>query len=221
MAEDRLIVFVKWPQPGEVKTRLAKAIGPDLAAALYRCFVVDTLAAATESGYPTLVFFQPSEARHAMSDWLGSGMILRSQKGKDLGERMVSAFRETFSESSCTVLIGSDSPDLSPALLKEAFAALKSHQAVVGPAVDGGYYLIGFSSDGFNEAVFNGIEWGAEGVFEATMMALKATGIKYSVLPTWNDIDEYDDLKVFYDRHRTLPRGRLWTMDFLRDHFHW
>jgi uncharacterized protein len=221
ITEDRLIVFVKLACPGNVKTRLAKKIGSDMAAALYRCSVSDTLAAVSRSGYPALVFFDPPDAHDAITDWLGCDMTFLPQKGKDLGERMLTAFREVLLNSSRVVLIGSDCPDLPPALLHEGFEALKTHQAVIGPAEDGGYYLIGFSSEGLTDEAFKGIEWGSSGVFEVTMSALGKTGVNVYVLPLWNDIDEYDDLKALYDRHRAFPPGELSTIDFLRDHFHW
>lgn len=220
-SEEALIVFVKLPTPGNVKTRLAKQIGSDMAAALYRCFVSDTLAAAKTAGYPTSVYFHPPDAHDGLADWLGTDMRLLPQKGEDLGERMLQAFRETLPEFSRVVLVGSDSPDLPVTFLNEAFAVLKTHQVVIGPATDGGYYAIGFSAEGFDEAAFRDIEWGTPRVFETTMEILRRNGANIHVLPPWNDVDEYDDLVKLWQRHEHAPPGSLSTIDFLRDRFCW
>lgn len=218
---DALIVFVKLPTPGQVKTRLAKTFGADTAAALYRCFVADTLAAARQSGYAPLLFFHPPESINAVAAWLGHSITFLPQHGNDLGERMSDALHKTLADHRRAVLIGSDCPDLPYTLLQEAFEALTTHQAVVGPAGDGGYYLIGFTPEGFTEAAFTGMEWGGPNVFEATMDALATSGTNVHVLPVWNDVDDYDDLRALYDRHRGLPHGMLATIDFLRDRLHW
>ncbi len=218
---DTLIVFVKLPAPGQVKTRLATTLGAEPAAALYRCFVTDTLAAARRSGYSTLVFFHPPGSARAIADWLGQGVTVLPQHGNDLGERMSGALHAALASSGRAVLIGSDCPDLPCALLDDAFEALATHQATVGPADDGGYYLIGFSRKGLTEAAFTGIEWGGPNVFEATMNSLAKNDVKVHVLPRWSDIDEYNDLKAFYERHRDVPGGMLATIDFLRDRLGW
>lgn len=220
-AEDRLIVFVRIPVKGNVKTRLAKTIGDEAALALYRCFVSDTLATVRRTGFASRVFFHPQDAHRAVIDWLGNDMVYMPQEGSDLGERMVAAFNRTLPGCSRAVLIGSDCPDLSPVFLHDAFESLKDSDAVLGPAADGGYYLIGFSSAGFLEAPFRGIQWGNASVFEDTMAILRKNRVNVRVLPTWNDIDEYQDLKALYDRHKFLPPGTLSTIDFLRDHFNW
>ncbi len=221
IAEDQLIVFVKLPLPGKVKTRLAKTVGGELATALYRCFVLDTLATARQAGYPVAVFFHPPDAGNAFADWLGNDIACFPQEGEDLGERMLAAFQRTLRTSSRAVLIGSDCPDLPPSFIQEAFEALRTHNAVLGPAGDGGYYLIGFSSEGLIDPRFIDVEWGSRGVFEATLALFKKNNLTVHVLPCWNDLDEYEDLKAFYDRQKTAPYGALSTIDFLREHFGW
>jgi rSAM/selenodomain-associated transferase 1 len=218
---DALIVFVKLPAPGQVKTRLAKAVGADTAAALYRCFVADTLATARQGGHAPLVFFHPPESAPAMAAWLGKEITFLPQHGNDLGARMSDALRTALAGCGRAVLIGSDCPDLPSTLLQEAFEALITHQAVIGPAGDGGYYLIGFTPEGFRAAAFTGIGWGGPDVFRTTMARLTEEGIKVHILPAWNDVDDYDGLTALYDRHRGLPSGTLATIDFLRDHPGW
>jgi uncharacterized protein len=219
--DDRLIVFLKLPVNGKVKTRLAKTIGIEAATDLYRCFVSDTLASVRQTGYPPVVSVYPPDACVAIAEWLGDDMVYQPQEGGDLGERMSAAFREAFHSCSRAVLVGADCPDLPVDILREAFDHLKTHGAVVGPAKDGGYYLIGFSSSGIPGELFKGIEWGTSGVFEATMAVLRKYRIDVHILPLWNDIDEYHDLKAFYERQKDLPRGRLSTVDYLRDHLRW
>ncbi len=217
--ENELIVFLKQPIEGRVKKRLAATIGHEAAVALYRCFVSDTLAAARRSGYPTTAFVHPPGAGAVA--WLGGGVLCRPQQGHDLGERMLHAFQEAFSRSSRAVLIGSDCPDLPPAFLREAFDGLKARDAVLGPAADGGYYLVGFSSPAFLPAIFKDIEWGGPKVFEATMTIFREKGVDIHVLPVWSDVDDYADLEALYGRCRNVPAGQLSTIDFLRNHFHY
>ncbi|OPX92719.1 MAG: 2-phospho-L-lactate guanylyltransferase [Syntrophorhabdus sp. PtaB.Bin006] len=218
---NRLIVFVRLPEKGKVKTRLARTMGDETTLALYRCFVLDTLAAARRTACPTGVFFYPPDLQDVPLDWLGDGLTFLPQEGEDLGERMFIALQKTLLDCPRAVLIGSDCPDLPPAVIREAFESLKTHDAVLGPAADGGYYLMGFSSTAIIPAPFKGIRWGGPDVFDATVAVLKENGVSVHVLPLWRDIDEYGDLKAFFHVHKDDPRGRLLTVDFLRDHLHW
>lgn len=218
--EGTLIVFLKLPAKGKVKTRLAKVVGIEAAVDLYRCCVSDTLAMIRRAGYPFLVFFYPPDAHKAVTSWLGEGLTCLPQEGGDLGERMFAAFRKALRDYSRAVLVGTDCPDLPRAILHEAFESLKSHSVVIGPSLDGGYYLIGFSTPDIPEALFKGIEWGSSGVFKTTMTAIKRHNLDVHILPPWRDIDEYQDLKELYYRQKDLEPGRLSTLDYLRNHFH-
>jgi uncharacterized protein len=218
---ERLIVFVRLPATGRVKTRLAKVVGPENAAALYRCFVADVLATVRRSGYPPLVFFDPPDDGARVKEWLGEEMTCLPQTGEELGKRMAEAFKVAFASCSRAVLLGSDCPDLPEALIAEAFRSLENHDAVIGPAVDGGYLLIGFVKAGFSEAAFEGIEWGGAQVFDTTLAILQQNHVNLHVLPAWNDIDDYADLKALFGRQKDAPPGRLATVDFLRGHLHW
>jgi uncharacterized protein len=217
----RLLLFVRLPEKGRVKTRLARAIGEETALALYRCLVADSLSLARRAGYPTSVFFHPKAPSREVSLGLGSEFPCLPQMGHDLGERMRAAFRTAFLDSREAVLMGSDIPDLPVPFLGEAFESLRQHEAVIGPALDGGYYLIGFSSGTLPPAPFSGMEWGGPSVFRSTLNILKGNGLRVHVLPAWRDVDEYADLKALFDAHRDLPDGTLATIDFLRRHFRW
>jgi glycosyltransferase A (GT-A) superfamily protein (DUF2064 family) len=131
---------------------------------------------------------------------------------------MYAAFRRAFLHCRRAVLIGTDTPDLPRSLLEKAFSSLKTHDAVIGPALDGGYYLIGLSSDSLLPDLFQGLPWGSALVFELTRHVLEEHGLEFHVLPRWRDIDEYEDLAAFFDRWKDLPQGVLATIDYLRDH---
>lgn len=217
---DQLLVFVKFPEIGKVKTRLARKTGEENALALYRCFVEDTLAVSLHAGYRPMVFFEPGEARKDMIEWLGTDLVYEAQQGDHLGERMCAAFRKAFSGCERAVLIGTDIPDLSPSLLHEAFGSLETHDTVIGPACDGGYYLIGFRSGCLPPDVFGPLPWGSSRVFQRTMGILNDKGLRVHRLPEWPDIDDYDDLEALFNLHRNVPRGSLATIDYLRDHLY-
>ncbi len=219
MDDQRLLVFVKFPEKGKVKTRLARAIGDEAALALYKCFVADTLALSRRAAYPTTVCFHPAEAGSAVAGWLGTDVSCMAQKGRDLGERMYGAFCAALSAARRVVLVGSDCPGLPQDVLLEAFAGLETHDVVIGPATDGGYYLIGFTSHAILPAPFRGIDWGGATVFQSTLDALREHNLDVHVLPPWNDLDEHEDLKSFYASRKDLPPGALRTVDFLRTCF--
>jgi glycosyltransferase A (GT-A) superfamily protein (DUF2064 family) len=117
------------------------------------------------------------------------------------------------------VLIGSDSPGLPQEVLLEAFTGLETHDVVIGPAADGGYYLIGFTSHSILPAPFRGIDWGGPTVFQSTLDVLREHGLDVHVLPLWNDLDEYEDLRSFHASRKELPPGALHTIDYLRSFF--
>jgi len=219
MNEQRLLVFVRLPEIGKVKTRLARTMGDEAALALYRCFVADTLALARQSAYPFTVCFHPPEAHRAVTEWLGTDASYMPQTGGDVGERMYAAFCTALSDARRVVLIGSDIPGLPPEMLHEAFASLDAHDAVIGPASDGGYYLIGFTAASILPASFSGIAWGSPAVFRSTMDILHEHDVDVHVLPPWNDVDEYGDLESFFASRKDLPVGALYTVDFLRARF--
>jgi uncharacterized protein len=216
-----VIVFARRPVEGRVKTRLAETIGPQRACELYRCFVVDVVAAARCVGCGIHVFVDPPDSLPFFRKWLGNDLSCHPQVGADLGERMARAFGHIFADTSRAVLIGTDCPDLPGPLIADALHGLLSHDAVIGPALDGGYYLIGFSREAFLKDAFAGIEWGADTVYGATMAILEKSGVKAHVLPQWCDVDDWDSLLSLYERQRDLSSGALATVDYLREQFDW
>lgn len=215
--KDALILFfMKYPEPGEVKTRLAESIGSDKAAQLYRSFTLDLLAKLESTQLPFAICFHPKRKKQLLMEWLGEAYEYMPQKGAELGERMAAAFLEAFAGGyRRVILIGSDFPDLPQGFLEESFGALKTHDAVIGPAMDGGYYLIGFRQERFFRQAFEGMDWGTEGVFRQTLSILKAHKRRVYVLPVWNDIDTIEDLRQLVERSEDSGFATSKTMSFL------
>ncbi|HDZ22160.1 hypothetical protein LCGC14_0253760 [marine sediment metagenome] len=200
---EKLIVFSRWPTPGKTKTRLIPALGPLGAAELQRRMTVRTLGAARQwaSGNQREV-----EVRHEggswrqMRRWLGPGLGYQRQLPGSLGHRMASALTAAF-DAGCrrAVLIGTDSPSITPALLDEAILALDNHDLVVGPTFDGGYWLIGMTR---LLPVFDGIAWSTETVLSETLDLATKNGWRVHLLSPMADIDRPEDLALtreFFD----------------------
>jgi uncharacterized protein len=213
-----IIIFVKAPHPGQVKTRLAKSIGDRQAAQLYRCFTEDVLDTVESLDLDSLIFFAPAEEETFLKDWLGEHRSYISQQGTHLGDRMAAAFCHSFSLGYERVLIlGSDSPDLPGTFLIEALEALQQQQAVIGPSKDGGYYTIGFTPSTFCPAVFGALPWSTPQVYSQTLNILNQHSCSVHVLPAWTDIDTFDDLQQFYHRHQDKPLFNS-SLTYIQEH---
>ncbi len=217
---DRCLAFlVRHPEPGKVKTRLAKKYGNAFAAELYGYFVDDLLATLEPGNFHLEIFFTPAERYLEIRQRFGRRFSYTPQQGEGLGERMESAFRRCFTKGfTATVLIGSDFPDLAMKVIEEAFLAIEDGKdAVVGPAFDGGYYLIGFQANTFAPAIFRNMPWGESCVFEKTVERLHDQGYRIHLAPAWHDIDTEEDLDALHTRHGNSADSHLRTMTFLRD----
>lgn len=211
-----VLLFVKAPLAGQVKSRLSAAAGDAAALDLYRCFGLDMLDMIRSAGLPVAVFVDPAGRIEAVREWLGADLRYHPQEGTDLGERMENAFRAIFAEgAAAAVLIGSDLPDLPAVILREAGAALETNDAVIGPAQDGGYYLIGFRREGFQPDIFRGIPWGGPDVFDRTMQAFRRNGASVHALRTWRDVDTIEDLRALLERNRGTAFAAGRTMRYL------
>jgi hypothetical protein len=197
-------VFMRAPRAGRVKTRLAAGVGDALALELYMAFVEDILSTCRSTGYPVRCMVAEADGLEEVRSWLGEGLSYGLQEGDDLGERMSNAFRGQFEEG-CrqALLIGSDIPDLPADAIREGFHALESNDAVIGPSRDGGYYLIGFRSEGFRSAAFEGIEWSTPSVFSQTCRLMAENRLSCKVLNSWDDVDTFDDLQRLFERLTT------------------
>jgi rSAM/selenodomain-associated transferase 1 len=200
LSDRTLAVFVKEPRPGAAKTRLAAALGPDDAARLYGRLVEGVLAATTpEAGeYERLVFYDPPEAGERMRAWLPAGRLRRQAPG-DLGARMSAAFGRCFERGARrVVLVGSDAPGLGRAEVRAAFTALSSGDVVLGPAHDGGYYLVGLRAP--QPSLFEGVAWSTASVLEETLARAAAARLSVARLPALRDVDTVDDLRAEWPR---------------------
>jgi rSAM/selenodomain-associated transferase 1 len=213
-----LIMFAKYPEKDKVKTRLSRYWDEDAIVRLSRCFIEDMLDRLSGGDYRFRIAYHPVEKKIDFIKQFGDGFSFMPQIGKDLGERMHNTFRQCFSEGlRSVVVIGSDSPDLPPQIIRDAFQALETHGAVIGPACDGGYYLIGFSRDSFSPGAFDGISWGTGGVFRETVRILKEEGIRLHVLPAWRDIDRPEDIVALIKDSKETDFATSRTMAYLKE----
>lgn len=211
-----VLFFVKYPEQDRVKTRLATEFGGEIAVELYKNFVLDMLSTILKLDVPFRICFYPESAGDKVKKWLGEEYAYISQTGSNLGDRMKNALAKAFNEGfSRAILIGSDLPDLPEALLIEALQSLESHNAVVGPSSDGGYYLIGFSKAYFLPEVFDGISWSTENVYQQTINALESHLSKIHILPQWFDVDTSADLRELINRNRNTAFYKSNTFTYL------
>jgi hypothetical protein len=218
-------MFAKQPVAGRVKTRLAADWGDTRAAALYECFVRDLLGRFSSTGDRRVVGFAPDsdEAR----EWFGSAADILLPVGNrinavttnvadnwqlwpqpdvDLGGRIV-AFFDTWccSDDDRTILIGSDSPSIPASYLDDAWSLLDSHDCVIGPAADGGYWLIGLRGPARRgSALFDSIEWSSPGVFGQTVERLREINLQFGLLPVWYDVDTLAAVTTLHGHLRGL-----------------
>jgi rSAM/selenodomain-associated transferase 1 len=188
-----LAVFLKAPRLGTVKTRLAAEVGDRHALRLYRVLAARTLAAAREAGLEPSVWFSPADAGAEMRHWLGETTLLRPQASGDLGARLAVA-AQAVEAGRGWLAIGADCPRLDASLLAEAAAALAASAVVLGPTVDGGYYLIGGRAP--MPDVFSGMPWSTGALLDATRARLAGAGITWHELRTLRDVDTADDARA-------------------------
>ena len=206
-------MFSKAPVVGQVKTRLAAELGSDLAAQLQQAFIRDIGRRFSQQDTITpirlVAVCTPHTEFPVFAELSQMGWALWLQGDGDLGARLKRAIRRSVEKGAeRIVVIGSDSPTLPTELVEMAFAALRHTEVVIGPAFDGGYYLIGLNRE--LVAPFEGIDWGRPTVFSSTMARIEEAHISCTVLPFWYDIDQLDDLSLLA---RTVglpgPYGRI------------
>ncbi len=208
----RVIVFTRYPEAGDTKTRLIPTLGPELASQVQEQLTKQMLVEALRycDGNPCDVevrFAGGDQTR--MESQFGVGINYRPQSDGDLGTRLKHAFQTAFDEGTERVLaVGSDCPDLNSEILHEAIEALAKADVVIGPAIDGGYYLIGLRSP--TPALFDGIDWGAEHVLTQTLLKARDSGLVVHHLKRLTDIDYPEDLIALRrnaaNNFKTLPR---------------
>lgn len=213
---DSFIVFAKEPAPGKVKTRLTPPLEPVEAVALYTAFVQDvcgTIAAVAQEGDRKVLAAPGGAGTELASIAREHGFETVEQVGADLGARMAKAIGDELGRNSrAVVLVGSDSPTMPSESVREAVRRLHSttHGAVIGPAGDGGYWLVGAAGE--VPDLFQDVAWSTRDVLSQTLARAKAAGIDLALLPFWYDVDEIADVKLL-DAHIAWGsgQGRSWA----------
>lgn len=207
LSKDTLILFLKNPDPGFVKKRLAKDIGKDNASFLYRLFVEAILKRTEPGRFKRMIFYTPSAKKKEIQNWIGRKITMYPQKGKNLGSRLSYAFRLAFQKGAKRVVaIGTDMPLIDNKIIRSAFQKLENRRCVIGPCFDGGYYLLGLSH--FYRGVFQNIAWGTDRVFKQTLNILKSAKLGYCYLDKCHDIDNIEDLAAIKRRLQKMDKRK-------------
>lgn len=186
-----LVIFVRNPISGQVKTRLAKDIGDERALEIYQQLLQHTLEITRSLSFRKFIYYADEVSDYDL--WSVPGYTKRKQNGNDLGERMLNSFKELFDQGfTQIIIIGSDCLQLKMETLEEALALLESNNAVIGPARDGGYYLLGLTK--FYPELFINKPWSTDKVFAKTIEDFIDFGISYAFLEELSDIDTVADL---------------------------
>jgi rSAM/selenodomain-associated transferase 1 len=199
-------VFAKWPRGGTVKTRLG--LPPDHAAAIAEAFLLDTLDRCTALPRTRrLVVFTPASSGQDFATLLPAGWDQEPQAEGDLGTRLAAFFARHLAGGAPVVAIGTDSPTLPLSYIEQAFAHLTDADVVLGPATDGGYYLVG--ARGELPPIFHPIDWSTERVLEQTIATLSAPRWRLALLPPWYDVDTATDWQLLRGHIAALRRAGL------------
>lgn len=188
---ETLIIFIKNPQLGKVKTRLAATVGDEKALSIYKQLLHFTQKLALSLKVNRALFY--SDELILDDDWSNDTFQKNVQEGNDLGERMKNAFQKVLQTNKKAIIIGSDCAELTSEILENAFEALEKNDFVIGPAKDGGYYLIGMNY--FEPSVFENIEWSTEEVLPKTLEKINSLGKNVFLLPALSDTDNEEDWK--------------------------
>ncbi|MEM1319948.1 MAG: TIGR04282 family arsenosugar biosynthesis glycosyltransferase [Bacteroidota bacterium] len=184
-----LIIFIKNAEKGKVKTRLASTLGEDKALQIYLALLGHTREIALQVAVDRLLFY--SSFIDHQDDWPSADFQKYVQQGQDLGARIQGAFKLAFRQYRKVLIIGSDCASLTPAIIQQAYQHLDQHPFVVGPAEDGGYYLLGMRQ--FSPTLFKDMAWSTAAVFPTTLSRIEALGQSYALLPELSDIDFEED----------------------------
>ena len=198
LQDAHLMIFAKAPEPGEVKTRLASSVGAEEACRIYRQLLAEVLE--NLRGLTGVELrFTPDDRETDFTAYLQKSWFTRAQGAGDLGARLTRAFLDAFEDGARRVVaIGSDCPEVIAADITEAWQALEDHDVVLGPATDGGYWLIGLRAA--HPEIFRGIPWSSESVFAATCESAKKANLSTYLLRVLSDVDTDNDWRRFRQR---------------------
>jgi rSAM/selenodomain-associated transferase 1 len=205
-ALEKLIVFSRYPEPGTTKTRLARVLGDQGAAEIQKKLTEHTISQVRQflqSGPIGAVVYFEGGSLEQMRRWLGPDFQYQHQGSGDLGKRMQRAFDFAFQQNhKRVVIIGADCPGLRASHMTQAFRSLRHKDLVLGPATDGGYYLIGLSH--YEKSLFKNMGWGTDTVLAKTLTLAEQKGLSIELLEKLSDVDRPEDLKHF--NHHTDPQ---------------
>ena len=200
----RLLIFLRYPQLGRTKTRLIPVLGPAGAAQLQRQMAEYLLAKLEHPAWQIQIYFTGAHS-HDMQSWLGKDRFYRPQVEGDLGKRLWSGFQSAFAEDQSVaslnraIAVGADCPDLSVRHIHQAFEYLEHHDLVLGPAQDGGYYLIGLRQSSYSQrSLFTDISWSTSAVLLQTVAKAQELSLPMVQLETLADIDRPEDLAIWH-----------------------
>jgi hypothetical protein len=218
-SKQALIVMAKAPVPGKVKTRLCPPLSPEIAAELYRWFLIDIFQrVASLQEIIKVIAYAPVGTEVLFRDLLPPGkFLLIPQRGQDLGERMANLFEDLFRFGCDRVsLIGSDLPNLPLEFLRESLEQLKKPDVdvVLGPSEDGGYYLVGLRK--LHAEIFRGVTWSTNTVLAETLARIHQLGLKEVLLSAWYDVDTLLDLRRLLEAGQPQGGAPLATLEFLK-----
>lgn len=204
LSKEHLILFTRYPEPGLAKTRLIPVLEAEGAASLHRQMAEHTLMQAKKlrSHRDISLEIQFTGGTVAqMQSWLGMELIYVAQGQGELGDRMFIAFQRAFDQNAAfVIIIGTDCPELDAGILEQAFEALQQHDLVLGPARDGGYYLIGLQR--LVPQLFQGIAWSTTIVLQQTVEIAERAGLTIAYLPSLSDVDHPADLEIWHGIQR-------------------
>jgi uncharacterized protein len=216
MKNNAFIIFLKYPELGKVKTRLAKVLGDQFVLNLYENFIKDLYNKALKISADVYVFYTKDSQSTENNIFWNTKFEYFKQQGNDLGKRMYNALDVIINKNykKC-VLIGSDSPDLPVEIINQAFQQLDSNNVVLGPSEDGGYYLIAINQNSLNKTIFNNVKWSTNIVLEQTINNILHEKMTYSLLIKWHDFDYIEDLKELIDNSANVDNN-LYTFKFVK-----
>jgi len=194
MRNNCIILFMKVPKPGFVKTRLAKDIGNEKACYIYRQLVEKTVQTIIQTSIDFEIHYTPKNDLMFLESWLGIDLIYFPQSEGELGEKMNYSMDKVFQKGyQKVVLVGSDIPGLTENIFINAFASMYGNP-VLGPTNDGGYYLIGSDKDNYHSSFFNEIQWSTSFVLDQTISQMAKKGYSPNFMTVLNDVDTINDL---------------------------
>ncbi len=196
--EEAIFLFLRFPEAGQAKTRLIPELGAQGAADLYRKMAEQVAGVVKDLDRPGLLkvaYYDPADKGREIREWLGNGFHLVAQPGGDLGRRLEDAFVGGFRKGARRIVaIGTDCVEITGEIILEAFEALHEADAAIGPALDGGYYLMGLNRP--CHSAFRGIPWSTDKTLRETLARLRGCGLNVRLLPPLMDIDTPEDLKA-------------------------